>query len=178
MKLRRATPDDAAAIARVHIDSWRAAYRGLVPGSCLQKLDHGGRAQRLRESLAEGKEEIYVAEQAREVIGFAALGPCRDPGVGKKATGEIRAIYVDPRHWRKGAGTVLCRHAEGTLRARGCVQVVLWVFEVNEGARRFYEAMGFRTDGSSKMLDPGAPLKAVRYRKALGGGDPLGEPTE
>ena len=47
----------------------------------------------------------------------------------------------------------------------------LWVFAGNEQARRFYEAMGYSPDGASRMLVPGPPLEAVRYRKGLP--DPL-----
>lgn len=45
--------------------------------------------------------------------------------------------------------------------------MVLWVLEVNQDARRFYEAMGFRLDGMFKMVELGKPLKAVRYAKAM-----------
>lgn len=67
---------------------------------------------------------------------------------------------------------MLCREGERILRSRGHVEVVLWVFEANERARKFYEAMGFAADGSTKVLTPGAPLTAVRYRKALEDAEP------
>ena len=44
----------------------------------------------------------------------------------------------------------------------------LWVFADNPRARRFYEAMGFETDGASKTLQMGVPLGAVRYRRDIG----------
>jgi hypothetical protein len=59
------------------------------------------------------------------------------------------------------------------LASRHFKQAILWVFEGNDSARRFYEAMGFKVDGASKTLNPGAPLKAIRYRKQL----PLAEPN-
>jgi len=31
MKVRPAVPEAVPALAQVHVDSWRAAYRGLVP---------------------------------------------------------------------------------------------------------------------------------------------------
>ena len=168
MSIRRATPDDAAALARVHIDSWRSAYRGLVPDSHLEGLDYERRAQRFRESLAQNAEETYLAEQDGEVLGFLTLGGCRDTDVDQKTTGEIWGIYLAPGHWRKGIGTVLCRYGERILGARGYRSAILWVFAGNEQARRFYEAMGYRADGATKMLTPGAPLEAVRYRRELG----------
>ncbi len=73
MNIRPATPDDAPALAKVHIDSWRSAYRGLVPDSHLAKLDYGRRAERFRESLSTHSEETYLVEDNGEVLGFLTL---------------------------------------------------------------------------------------------------------
>lgn len=165
--IRRATPEDAPALARVQVDSWRVAYRGLVPDSHLDGLDCDRRSQRFRESLAAGSEETHLAEREGEVLGFLTLGACRDSDVDPQTTGEIWGIYLAPQHWRKGIGRALCQHGEQFLRSRGYTQAALWVFEGNPRARRFYEAMGFEPDGASRVLNPGAPLTAIRYRKPL-----------
>ena len=167
MDIRRATPDDAHALAKVHIDSWGSGYRGLVPDSHLAKLDYDQRAQRFQEALAAHSEETYLTEESGEVVGFLTLGDCQDTDVDQETAGEIWRIYVSPQHWRKGIGRHLCRKGEQLLRATGHVHAMLWVLEANEQARGFYEAMGFRMDGATKVLNPGAPLKAVRYRKTL-----------
>ena len=60
MDIRPATPADANALAKLHIDSWRAAYRGLVPDPHLASLDYDRRAQRFRESLSRHAEETYL----------------------------------------------------------------------------------------------------------------------
>ncbi len=168
MQIRRATMDDAQALARVHVDAWRSAYRGLVPDGHLANLSYARSAERFIRSIAEGAEETYVAEEVGEVVGFLALWTCRDADDPQEATGEICCIYLAPAHWRKGFGTQLCRFAEKTLRAQGASVIVLWVFAGNSNARRFYEAMGYRSDGASKVLEVGAPLEVVRYRKAVG----------
>jgi RimJ/RimL family protein N-acetyltransferase len=183
MMIRSATPDDAAALAQVHIDSWRSAYRGLVPDSylagldharnaerfrqALAGLDHARNAQRFRQSLAEGAEETYLAEEGGEVLGFLTIGGCRDDDVDRGQTGEIWGIYLAPAFWRQGIGRALCQYAERLLESRGYTVIILWVFEGNPQARRFYEAMGFRPDGAAKTLHPGVPLEAIRYRKEL-----------
>ena len=89
MRIRPATPDDASALARVHIDSWRSAYRGLVPDAHLAKLDYGLRAERFRKDLAESPEETHLAEEGGEVLGFLRVGRCRDTDVPTQETGEI-----------------------------------------------------------------------------------------
>jgi ribosomal protein S18 acetylase RimI-like enzyme len=167
IEIRPATPDDALPLAILHVDSWRSAYHGFVPTSFLDGLDYDRRAVRFRESLAAHTEETYVAEAGGEILGFLTVGPCRDEDVNGEVTGEIWGIYLAPQHWRKGIGTALCRYGEQLLRSWGYRQAVLWVFADNDQARRFYEAMGFTADGASKVLNPGAPLEAVRYRTGL-----------
>jgi ribosomal protein S18 acetylase RimI-like enzyme len=174
MMIRAATPDDATDLAKLHVDSWRAAYAGLVPADHLRKLDYEKRSARFREGLIGKTEETYVFDGPAGIHGFVSLGACRDDDVDCTQVGEIWGIYLAPQHWRKGVGSTLCRHAEDLLRSRNYCECVLWVFDGNSQARRFYEAMGFRTDGASKMLNPGAPLKAVRYRKALRSAEPQG----
>lgn len=45
MLLRRAVPGDEAAVAEVHVGSWRVAYRGLLPDAYVTRLDPAERAK-------------------------------------------------------------------------------------------------------------------------------------
>ncbi len=176
MNLRRATPDDAATIAGIHVETWRAAYRGLVPDSHLLRLDPGPQgAERFREFLESGEGETYVVERDGQPIGLLTVGPCRDDDLDE-SIGEIWGIYLAADQWRRGIGARVCARAEEMLRARGSRRIVLWVFEGNNRARRFYEAMGYSADGATKVIEVGAPLTAVRYGKDLPDGTPLPEP--
>ena len=172
MEIRRATPADADALAKVHVDSWRTAYRGLVPDSQLDSLDYDRRAEGFWESLSGQREETYVVEQDGDALGFLTIGGCRDEDVDQEATGEIWGIYLAPQHWRKGIGHLLCRYGERILKSRSYRTATLWVFAENEQARGFYEAMGYRADGTTKVLNVGVPLEAVRYRRELGHVEP------
>jgi ribosomal protein S18 acetylase RimI-like enzyme len=167
MEIRPATPDDAVALAGLHVASWRSAYRGLVPDSHLDSLDPDRRAARFHDSLAGRSEETYVAEQDGAPLGFLTLGACRDEDLDPEATGEIWGIYLAPEHWRRGIGRLLCRYGERILSSRGHRIATLWVFAGNDQARGFYEAMGYRADGARRTLDPGTPLEAIRYRREL-----------
>ena len=172
MRIRLATIDDAPVLARVHVDSWRSAYRGLVPDSYLDALDYDRRTEDFRKWLGGGEAETYVVEQNGEIAGLLTLGAARKSDAEAEPIGEIWGIYVRPEHWRKGLGSALCRHAETRLRDRGCRRVALSVFAQNQRARRFYEAMGFRTDGASRTANFGVPLEVVRYRKELQAAEP------
>ena len=172
MKIRRATQADAATLAQVHIDSWRSAYRKIVPALYLSTLDLDQRTRRFQQILAAPDKETHLAEENDEVLGYVSVGSCRDADVDHRLTGEIMAIYLAPRHWRKGTGTALYRRGEEILRSQGYSQATLWVFEDNDQARMFYEAMGFKTDGATRTLDLGVPLALMRYHKELDGAEP------
>lgn len=168
MNIRRATVEDSPVLARVHVDAWHAAYRGVVPDSFLEQITVSKREASFREFLLnDSPEETYVAEVSGEVIGFLTVGPCRDADADENRTGEIWGIYIAPLHWRKGIGRRLAVKAQEVLEFGAYQDATLWVLEQNEPARRFYEALGFRPDGASKELDFGVPVKAIRHRKPL-----------
>lgn len=166
--VRTARVEDADAIAALHVRTWQAAYRGLVPDQTLQDLDPALRAERWRETLLEGSTRVFVSEINGGLAGFVACGPSRDPDmVGE---GELYAIYVDPRHWGAGIGRELLSTGEEAMRRLGYREAGLWVLEDNPRARRFYEAAGWILDETARKLLPdgaAAGLVEVRYRRSL-----------
>jgi GNAT superfamily N-acetyltransferase len=169
VNIRIATAGDAAAIAAVHVDSWRGAYRGLLPDAVLDGLDVQRRTAgwtRLLEQ-PEPRSVVLVAENSSgRVTGFVHLVPTRDDG--GDSTGEITSIYARPSGWGTGTGRGLMAAAVDAARAAGFTALTLWVLRDNDRARRFYEAAGWRPDGSTKDdVVAGAPVTEVRYRRAL-----------
>jgi len=117
-----------------------------------------------------------VAELDDVVVGWLGYGPSRDdppadPSPGAAGpVGEIYGIYVHPDHWRAGAGTALMAEGEAGLAAAGFGEAMLWVLENNSGARRFYERLGWRHDGSTDVFERGGGRAfELRYRLPLGG---------
>lgn len=167
--IRAAGLDDAAAIGACHVLSWLAAYAGQFPQSFLDELDPDARAAGWRGYLEAGDhdhEALAVAEVDGEVVGFASVGPCRDPD--HPGTGELYAIYLLPQAWGCGAGRELIATALDALAGFGFAEATLWVLDTNARARRFYETAGWVTDGASRVEDGlGFPIPEVRYRRAL-----------
>ena len=164
MKVRAATPDDADAIARIHVDTWRAAYRGQIPESYLDALSVEQRARTWASTLARpGPGRVLVTEP---LTGFCFYGPSRD---GEDGVAEIFALYVRPDSWRQGAGRLLCDEALRDARSRECTSMTLWVLQTNERARRFYERIGYVLDGAERSNTrlTGSPLHEVRYRNSV-----------
>ena len=167
MNIRRATVNDAPKLAIVHVDSWQVAYRGIVPDSHLERFTYQRREEAFQQALAANLEETYLIEDNDQGVGILTIGASRDADLDVNATGEIWGIYITPDHWRQGIGRTLVHEAERILRSRNYTEVVLWVLEENRDARQFYEKMGFRVDGMSKIVELGKPLKAVRYKKTM-----------
>ena len=165
--VRAARPEDAPAIGIVHVRSWQAAYREHFPQEFLEALDPARRAEGWHAYLEGGMgehESLLVCETDDQIVGFAGTGPCRD-GQGD---GELRAIYLLPRHWGHGHGRKLAASALQELALQGFTEATLWVLEENLRARAFYEAGGWRRDGAARVIEPfGFPIPELRYRISL-----------
>jgi GNAT superfamily N-acetyltransferase len=156
--IRPGTPEDAEAVARVQIETWRAAYAHLIAPEQIDRVSLDRRAEFWRDFPP------LVAELEGEVIGFAAVGPADDDD----ADGELYAIYVRPENWGTGTGRALMEAAEERLRELGHRSAVLWVLEDNPRARAFYVDAGWKTDGQRKQYDfLGETNPVVRYAKQL-----------
>jgi len=168
MLIRLAIPSDAPAIARVHVETWRIAYRGQVPNKLLDGLDIERRTTAWTEILQKNESTTFVAEIEKEVVGFCSLMASRDDDADKATIGEIAALYVSPRHWRRGVGRHLGEWALAEARKNGCSTATLWVLKTNSLAQRYYEAIGFVRDGAEKMRNfDGHDLPEVRYRQTF-----------
>lgn len=158
LRVRRATRDDAADIARVRVETWRVAYDGLIAPEVLDRLDVAreaiARAARWDEHHADPRAANLVAERGGEVVGWAAAGPT-DPTEGRafRRHGQVFAMYALPGQWGHEVGHALMMAAEEHLRSAGFRDALLWVLEGNDRAAAFYERHGWREDGGTLVDD-------------------------
>ena len=167
-RVRQATAADGAAIGRVQVETWRAAYGALLPQEVVEAFDADARGR----MWAQGLERVprpgsatFVAEDGGDVFGFASVGRWRDDAGD---AGELYALYVHPSRWGTGAGRALLEQAEQSLRDSGFAEARLWVLDGNERAIRFYGRAGWSHDGVRKAEDfQGAPVTELRFAKTL-----------
>lgn len=117
-----------------------------MPQDFLDAMNPAAIASSWSDSIATGRSRLHVAVLGDQVIGYAGVGPERDPAA-PPGTGELYALFVHPSYWGAGAGRALTDAACADLRDAGCVRVWLWVLEANIRARRFYAAYGFVETG-------------------------------
>lgn len=133
--IRFADAADAAAVARVHMDSRAAAMPYLPP----QKRGHEQVTQWVRDVMLSAC-LVWVAVRDAEVLGYAALG------------GDVlEHLYLRPEVRRQGIGTLLL----DAVRRQRPEGVSLHVFQQNADARAFYARHGFTvleaSDGRGNM---------------------------
>lgn len=169
MLLRPAEPEDAIAVARVHVRSWQAAYRTLLPDDYLDQLRAEDRAQKYDFSNSDPlKPQTIVAVEDGVIYGFATTAPSREPDLPDH--GELYALYVDPEQWRRGIGIALMSAARARLAGLGFRSAMLWLLAGNIRAERFYQCDGWACDGKRRTdLVWGITVNEVRFQRRLEG---------
>lgn len=162
--VRPAAAADAGQIARVHVDTWRSAYRDIVPQEFLNALETAARAKQWEEWLAREDVHVFVAEDAGAVCGFISGGVLRD-GVHVAALNydsEIYTLYVLPAAQGRGAGRELMRALAARLAEDGLTRPVVWALEKNPWCA-FYERLGGKRVAQKMIEIGGAPLSDIAY---------------
>jgi GNAT superfamily N-acetyltransferase len=153
--IRTATAADVSAIVRFQTDSWREAYRTLVPLDYLDRVSAADREIRWRERLVSGARQVALAELDETLVGVVSWSDGTEAGV---APLELKSLYVATAQHGTGLASRLLNHAIGAAPA------YLWVFAANSRARAFYAKHGFRPDGTHQIdTDTGVP--ELRYAR-------------
>ncbi len=155
----------AKLIARLHAESWRAAYAHIYPR---QFLEHGLDADRLTHwqarvrGLKAGEGEVFLARAGGEAAGFLCL---------EKVSGQcfVDNLHVLPRFQRMGIANRLVDEASVWARAHRCAGLYLYVLEQNPKAQQYYLRTGWRETGREMDELPGGvgELLVLRMEKSL-----------
>ncbi len=155
MEIRYIRPtDDSFKISRIYEESWKYAYKGIIPQSYLESIPSGKWVSNLddknRNSLLLIEDNIFV--------GTSSFGSSRFENYNNY--GEIVSVYLLPEYIGKGYGKLLMDAVIGELSKMNFKDIFLWVLEENHNARRFYEKYGFVI--SDNYLDDNIGGKALR----------------
>jgi len=161
--IRAASPADAPGIARVHVDSWRTTYAGIVSAEFLANLSYEKSEARNRAFMTEPgvNRHFFVAgDESGRIVGFATGGPVRGDMPG--FDGELYGIYLLKEYQRQGIGGRLVRALADALAGDGFRSMLVWVLADNP-ARGFYEALGGRFVRQQTITIGGQELAEVAY---------------
>jgi len=152
-RIREPRPDEADALAELHVATWREAYTHLLSADFFSEEYAAGRHRMWEHVLAHPRDDatIRVAERDGALVGFAWAGPARGTTTDEPPRErELYAIYVRAAHHGTGIGQALLDATLGTGPA------MLWVARQNPRAIAFYRRNGFELDGV-EQTDPAAP---------------------
>ena len=167
-RIRAARREDGVAIGRVHVESWRDTYAGVLPDSMLVRMTAEAEGRKWVGAIG-GNDTVLVAEtEDGDIVGFGNCGAARPFGLS--FTGEVYTIYVLPDYQGTGLGGRLLRALFDELVAAGHRSAVIWVLEANP-SRFFYEAMGGR-----RVAERAERLWGVTLPQAAYGWDTLPPP--
>jgi GNAT superfamily N-acetyltransferase len=142
LTLRAATRHDAAAIAQLHADGWRSAYRGMLSDDYLNDRVHAERAALWHQRFSEYAEKPFfavLAEIEGNLVGFACVFPDEHPVYGA----FLDNLHVAPQRTGQGIGRqLLTAVAERLAADRHSGGMYLWVIDKNTRAREFYAKAG------------------------------------
>ncbi len=161
MLIRQARIEDAAGIAKVHVDTWRTAYPGIVPQDYLDNLSYETHTQRWITWLSNPQTYAYVAEdEPGQIVGFVTGGPPHDDDPQYEA--ELYSIYILKGHQGQGIGRSLTRTLVERLLQEGMSSMLLWTLPAGP-ASRFYETLGGKQVKTMKATLGGTEIDEVAY---------------
>ena len=153
-----ASMDNPLEISKVYEESWKYAYRGIIPRDYLDSIPAGRWASGIKEP---NRKTLVCVEDGR-IVGTSSF--CGSRFERFSGWGEVISLYLLPEYMGKGYGNRLLETAVTELRKQGYANVFLWVLEENDRARRFYERFGFSPTGDFLETEIGGKaLREVRY---------------
>lgn len=140
MIIRRAQLDDAAGIAKVHVDSWRTTYKGIIPDDFLNNLTYEDRTELWKRNIVNEENYIVVAmNEINQIIGFGTAGKKQDNN--EDNTGNLTSIYLLEDYQGEGIGKKLLKELFKHFQQLNYEKVFVEVLEENK-TRYFYEYYG------------------------------------
>ncbi len=171
LTLRRATPADAAALARGVVEGV-ADYPAFAPPGWTAPAFEDELAHH-RADLGEAHYHCIVAELDGAIVGQITVVPAaRAPrAVDDAALGHVRNLFVDRSQWGSGLATRLHGVMVDAARELGFAELRLFVAEGQARARRFYEREGWHP-AVAPFDDPIPGLRMIEYRLPVRPGSP------
>jgi phosphinothricin acetyltransferase len=143
-EIRRATPDDAAAIARIY--NWYV--ENTVVTFEIDPVPAEEMARRIAATLE--KHEWLVSERRGEVLGYAYAGRFRERAAYRFITEST--IYLRNGLQGQGLGKPLYRAAIERTFALGYTSLVGAIALPNEASVRLHESLGFEKVGHLRRV--------------------------
>lgn len=155
MRIRRATPADAAVLAALGAATFVETFGHLyTPEDLRTFLEESHSIAAYAKVLADPAYALWLAEDAvGRAIGYAQAGPCGLPHDDvRPEDGELKRLYVRAGTQNAGTGRALMDAAMAWLLHDGPRTLWVSVWSENVGAQRFYARYGFAFAGEYAFI--------------------------
>ncbi|MGE7929817.1 N-acetyltransferase family protein [Lysinibacillus xylanilyticus] len=161
MNIRKANSQDAQGIGKVHVDSWRTTYKGILPDDFLNNLSYEQRTELWKKNISDATNYVLVAEnEQNEIIGFAT-GGTRKTNLVPNAT-DLTSIYLLEEYQGMGIGKQLLKEIFAYFKLKGYEKVFVEVLADNK-TRNFYEYYGAQYVNNIEIKIGGKVLEELIY---------------
>lgn len=166
IRTRIASIKDATSMSTIHANSWKKAYKDLLPDEYLKRIKVSRWVDMITNGLEDDTMKAWVATIEDKIIACICLGDSRYKGYEKQL--ELISIYVLPEYWNLGVGSLLIDGAFTYAANNKYLEIGLWVLDGNKSAIRFYEKRGFLNNGDIiSCIIGGKSTNEKRYVKRL-----------
>ena len=149
VSIRRATSEDASALAALGASTFTETFGHLYPPEDLQAFLVGSHSVDVwTRKLSDLQCAVWIAMLDHAAVGFITVGACKLPIENLETTaGEIQQLYVLARHHNLRLGSRLMELGLEWLESQGRTPLYIGVWSENPGAQRFYGRYGFTKVG-------------------------------
>lgn len=151
--IRKVKIGDEKVLAYIQTESWKFAFSKILSKEDLEKYTNINKAEEMYTVLLNkdiGNGFILSVDGKPHCIAY--WNKTRDEEMDNYA--EIICIHSLYENWGKGYGSIMMEYILKEIKGTGFNKVMLWVFEENNRARKFYENHGFvLTEKSKKFSD-------------------------
>ncbi|WP_411991328.1 N-acetyltransferase family protein [Agarivorans sp. DSG3-1] len=144
-KVREALLGDVAAIAAIHVNAWKSAFKGLMPKGYIDKYTVQLRQREWLQAISTGVEHVLVALDNNQIVGFLSYSEAKSSA----AILELHKLYLCPSVYRKGIGQLLMAQLALKAKAKDIEEMNLYVLDTNKVAITFYRKLGFEFSANS-----------------------------
>ncbi len=134
--VRKARLSDIQEIALIHVQSWKSAFKGLMPDRYINSYTLVDRETEWLSILDSGSESVIIAEENNKLVGFLSFS--------KNVNFlYLSKLYLCPSIYGKGVGCLLMKQLESDAQL-ACIDLIrLYVLDSNQSAIKFYSKQGF-----------------------------------
>ena len=173
--IRSVRPGDAPQLAHIQAESWKAAFREIIPADILSEYTDPEPVTRMYEHLlTHGSAHGYILERDGAPHGIAWWDAAREPDMA--GTAELICIHSLPAHWHQGYGKLLLEKVLRDVKSAGYPSILLWVFDANLPAIRFYHPSA--SPPAAESVPPSVPWRRCIPRPSDPHNRPKGPPQK